>query len=123
MMVALASEHPIARRGDPVALAELAGERWATPWEDTAYASMIVRACRAAGFEPDVRHRVTDLHTLLDLARGGLAVTLVPRLGGAAEGSWPRAAAARRRRAAAQPLRRGAAQHDRPSGGRRAAGR
>jgi hypothetical protein len=28
------------------------------------------------GFEPDVRHLGTDLHTLLDLARGGLAVTL-----------------------------------------------
>ena len=47
---------------------------------------MILRTCRAAGFEPDVRHRVTDLHTLLDLARSGLAVTLVPVLGGAQEG-------------------------------------
>jgi DNA-binding transcriptional LysR family regulator len=87
LVVALPAGHRIARRGGPVALAELAGERWATPWEDTAYASMIAAACRAAGFEPDVRHRVTDLHTLLDLARGGLAVTLVPRLGGAQEGS------------------------------------
>jgi DNA-binding transcriptional LysR family regulator len=86
LVVALAAGHPIARRGDQVALAELAGERWATPWEDTAYAAMIVRACRAAGFEPDVRHRVTDLHTLLDLARAGLAVTLVPLLGKAEEG-------------------------------------
>ena len=87
MLVALPSGHPLARRGGPLALAELAAERWATPWEDTAYAAMMLRACRAAGFEPDVRHRVTDLHTLLDLARGGLAVTLVPVLGGAKEGA------------------------------------
>ena len=86
LMVALPAGHPIASRGDPVALAELSAERWATPWEDTAYTAMVVRACRSAGFEPDVRHRVTDLHTLLDLARAGLAVTLVPLLGGAQEG-------------------------------------
>jgi DNA-binding transcriptional LysR family regulator len=86
LVVALHCEHPLARRGGPLALGALAEERWATPWEGTAYAAMILRACRAAGFEPDVRHRVTDLHTLLDLARGGLAVTLVPALGGAKEG-------------------------------------
>ncbi len=62
-------------------MAELAEERWAAPWEGTVYAAMILRACRAAGFEPNARHRVTDLQTLLDLARGGLAVTLVPVLG------------------------------------------
>ena len=86
LMVALPSGHPLAQRDGPVALRELAEERWATPWENTAYAAMTLRACRAAGFEPDVRHRVTDLHTLLDLARGGLAVALVPVLGGAKEG-------------------------------------
>ena len=86
LVIAISDRHPLAWRGDPLALAELAKERWATPWEDTAYAAMILQACRRAGFEPDVRHRVTDLHTLLDLARGGLAVTLVPALGGAKEG-------------------------------------
>ena len=64
-----------------MALAALAGERWATPWAGTAYAAMVASACREAGFEPDVRHRVTDLGTLLDLARSGLAVALVPTLG------------------------------------------
>ena len=87
LVVAISARHPLARRSAPLALADLAQEPWATPWEDTAYAAMITRACRAAGFEPDVRHRVTDLHTLLDLARGGLAVTLVPALGGAKEGN------------------------------------
>lgn len=87
LLVALAAGHPLARRGGPIALDELAGERWAVPWEGTAYTAMVERACRAAGFEPDVRHRVTDLHTLLELARSGLAVALVPARGGAREGA------------------------------------
>jgi DNA-binding transcriptional LysR family regulator len=86
LLVALPSDHPQARRRGPVALAGLAGERWATPWAGTAYTTMVERACRAAGFEPDVGHRVTDLHTLVELARSGLAVALVPALGGAEEG-------------------------------------
>ena len=81
LLVAMPAGHPAARRGGSVELAELAGEIWATPWSGTAYATMVAGACRAAGFEPDVRHRVTDLGTLLDLARCGLAVTLVPALG------------------------------------------
>ena len=86
LLVALPARHPLARAGEPVRLADLRDERWATPWTGTAYASMVTRACRAAGFEPDVRHRVTDLGTLLDLARAGLAVALVPSLGGPREG-------------------------------------
>ena len=87
LYVALPARHPAARSGDPVALAELADEAWATPWAGTHYASMVEGACRAAGFEPQVRHRVTDLGTLLDLARSGLAVALVPTLGGLSDQS------------------------------------
>ena len=86
LWVALPARHPVARRGGPVALAELADEPWATPWEGSHYASMVEGACRAAGFEPLIRHRVTDLGTLLDMARSGLAVALVPTLGGLSEG-------------------------------------
>ena len=49
------------------------------PRGGTHYAGMVEGACRAAGFEPRIRHRVTDLGTLLDLARAGLAVAIVPR--------------------------------------------
>ena len=86
LLVALAAGHALAATPAAVSLADLAGEVWATPWTDTAYAAMVERACRAAGFEPQVGHRVTDLGTLLELARFGLAVALVPALGGAREG-------------------------------------
>ena len=86
LWVALPARHPVARNGGPVALADLADEPWATPWEGSHYASMVEGACRAAGFEPLIRHRVTDLGTLLDMARSGLAVALVPTLGGLSEG-------------------------------------
>jgi DNA-binding transcriptional LysR family regulator len=85
LLVALPAGHPVARSGDGVALADLAEEPWATPWAGTHYASMVEGACRAAGFEPLIRHRVTDLGTLLDLARSGLAVAIVPALGGLSE--------------------------------------
>ena len=85
LWVALPARHPVARPGGPVALADLADEPWATPWEGSHYASMVEGACRAAGFEPLIRHRVTDLGTLLDMARAGLAVALVPTLSGLSE--------------------------------------
>ena len=86
LWVALPARHPVARKGGAVALADLADQPWATPWEGSHYASMVEGACRAAGFEPLIRHRVTDLGTLLDMARSGLAVALVPTLGGLSEG-------------------------------------
>lgn len=85
LVLALPRDHPGARGATAVALHDLADETWATPWAGTAYATMVAAACRSAGFEPDIRHRVTDLGTLLDLASAGLAVALVPSLGLPAE--------------------------------------
>nr|WP_278249471.1 LysR substrate-binding domain-containing protein [Nocardioides sp. IC4_145] len=72
-------------------------------------------ACRAAGFEPDVRYTSTDLNIHLRLVQEGLAGALVPELARARE--VPRVAV---RRLAGRPsrtifcaVRRGAA--DRPS--------
>ena len=62
-------------------LEKLAGRVWATAREGTAYAHMVERLCRSAGFEPDVRHRVNDLRLLLDLVAEGQAVAIVPSLG------------------------------------------
>jgi DNA-binding transcriptional LysR family regulator len=87
LLVALPSDHALAATSAAVNLADLADEVWATPWTNTAYTTMIESACRVAGFEPQVGHRVSDLGTLLELARHGLAVALVPSLGGAGEGA------------------------------------
>jgi DNA-binding transcriptional LysR family regulator len=115
LWLALPAGHRAARKDGPIELAELAEDPWATPWEGSHYASMVEGACRAAGFEPLIRHRVTDLGTLLDLARSGLAVALVPTLGGlreqhglalrpvAGDGLQRRLFAAVRRGAAARP--------------------
>lgn len=71
----------MARRGRPVPLAELAAEPWATGRSDTLFADMILRACRGAGFEPDLQHRANDLKILFELVAAGHAVALAPGLG------------------------------------------
>ncbi|MEA2468746.1 MAG: hypothetical protein QOJ57_2872, partial [Thermoleophilaceae bacterium] len=82
LLVALHPDHPVATRGGPVRMSDLEGEPWAAPRHHTAYADMLVRACRSEGrFEPDFRHRVNDMQTILALVAAGLAVALVPTLG------------------------------------------
>jgi DNA-binding transcriptional LysR family regulator len=82
LLVALHPDHPVAKRGGPVRIAELHGDPWAAPRPRTAYADMLLRACRGeGGFEPDFRHRVNDMQTILELVAAGLAVALVPTLG------------------------------------------
>ena len=69
-----------AKRG-PVALADLAGEAWATGHTGMAWEEMTQRTCRElGGFEPDIRHRANDATIGLALVAAGLAVTLLPEL-------------------------------------------
>jgi DNA-binding transcriptional LysR family regulator len=81
ILVALPESHPLARRGRPVPLAKLAVEAWVTTRSDTLFADMVLRACRGAGFEPDLQHRTNDMKILLDLVAAGHAVALAPGLG------------------------------------------
>ncbi|HKH16169.1 MAG TPA: LysR family transcriptional regulator [Solirubrobacteraceae bacterium] len=74
-LVVLAPDHPLADR-ESVALAELAGEGWTAPSAD----GIIVRACRAAGFEPRLSSITRDQLAIRALVARGLAVTLVPSL-------------------------------------------
>ena len=73
--VALAPGHPLAER-ETVALADLAGEGWTAPSAD----GIIVRTCRAAGFEPRIASITRDQLAIRALVERGLAVTLVPAL-------------------------------------------
>jgi DNA-binding transcriptional LysR family regulator len=81
ILVVLPEGHRMARRRRPVPLAELAAEPWATGRSDTLFADMILRACRGAGFEPDLQHRANDLKILFELVAAGHAVALAPGLG------------------------------------------
>jgi DNA-binding transcriptional LysR family regulator len=81
MLVALPGRHPLAAR-ERIGLADLAGETWVTSREDTLFAAMVARACRAVGgFEPLVRHRTNDLRLLFELVATHNAVGLAPALG------------------------------------------
>jgi DNA-binding transcriptional LysR family regulator len=74
-LVALASGHRLAGR-DRVPLAELADEAWTAPSAD----GIVVRACRAAGFEPRLTSITRDQLAIRALVARGLAVALVPGL-------------------------------------------
>jgi DNA-binding transcriptional LysR family regulator len=73
--VALAPDHPLAERPD-LRLADLAAEDWTAALPD----GLIVRACRAAGFEPNLISLTHDQLAIRALVSRGLAVTLVPEL-------------------------------------------
>ncbi|MGO4456978.1 LysR substrate-binding domain-containing protein [Streptomyces sp. M-16] len=54
---------------------------WITATPGTLCHAMTVRACRAAGFTPRVRHRVDEFATVLALVAVGQGVAVVPQLG------------------------------------------
>jgi len=78
--VVLPQDHPLTRRrGDTVALSELADEVWTTGHRGTGWEEMTDRTCRQlGGFDPNVRHRTNDAVVSLGLVAQGLAVTLLP---------------------------------------------
>lgn len=61
-------------------LAELQGRAWVMEPGDTAVHQWAVQQCRAAGFEPDVRHVATDLVAHVRLVAAGHAVAMLPDL-------------------------------------------
>jgi len=77
----LPRDHPLARGGGPVALADLADAPWVAGRPPSAHLRLVQRSCRVlGGYTPDVRHSSTDLLVLLALVRSGHAVTLLPDL-------------------------------------------
>jgi DNA-binding transcriptional LysR family regulator len=74
-MVALAPDHPLAERPE-VRLADLSEDDWTAAVPD----GLIVGACRAAGFEPNLVSITHDQLAIRALIARGLAVTLAPRL-------------------------------------------
>ena len=75
MLAVLGAGHRLAGR-KRIALTELRDEHWMAPSRD----GLVVQACRAAGFEPDLVLVVRDPLAVRALAEAGMAVTLTPEL-------------------------------------------
>jgi DNA-binding transcriptional LysR family regulator len=74
-MVALAPDHRLAQRPE-VRLADLSDDEWTAASTD----GLIVRACQAAGFTPNLVSITHDQLAIRALIDRGLAVTLAPQL-------------------------------------------
>ena len=82
MVLALPRGHAAAAGDAAVALASLHETVWVAARADTAFGDMFVRLCRSVGgFEPEIRHRVSEMQMLLDLVASGRVAAVVPALG------------------------------------------
>lgn len=71
---------PAGRFAGRLALADLAREVWAADPPDASCGAAMRRACRAVGFEPDVRYNSRESAVVLRAVRDGAAVALLPEL-------------------------------------------
>ncbi len=71
---------PAGRFAGPVNLADLKGEVWAAEPPTSTCGRAARAACRAAGFEPDIRYVSSEAGGVLAAVQAG-AVSLLPRLG------------------------------------------
>jgi DNA-binding transcriptional LysR family regulator len=79
MFVALPADHPLA--GAPaVELEQLVGDAWVQTSAQSSCAREVVRACHAAGFEPNVAFESDDYATVQGLVAAGVGVALIPEL-------------------------------------------
>ncbi len=61
-------------------LVDLADRGWVMPPDDAACGRALRSACRAAGFEPDVRWESDDMLVLTRAVRAGHGISVIPRL-------------------------------------------
>lgn len=80
LWVAVPDGHPQARRRS-IDLRALAKERWIAGAIHGPCREAVLGACAAAGFNPDVAHRVNDWSALVRLVAAGGGVGLIPYLG------------------------------------------
>ena len=66
--------------GHAVGLRDLAGDVWAAAPPSSDCGTAVRAACRAAGFEPDIRYHFAEFGVVLHLVAAGLAVSVLPRL-------------------------------------------
>lgn len=76
----LPSDHPLATRGGPVRLSELADETWVDTPAGSEARRMLLVACGRAGFIPHVAFESDDYATVQQLVATGVGVALIPAL-------------------------------------------
>jgi DNA-binding transcriptional LysR family regulator len=81
LFVVMGSDHPMASRPS-IGLEELSEEGWLMPdvGGTCPDSNIVLRACRDAGFEPDVRLAFDDYPALQGMAAAGVGVALLPSL-------------------------------------------
>jgi DNA-binding transcriptional LysR family regulator len=81
LFVVMGSDHPMAGRPS-IGLEELANEGWLMPdvGGTCPDSNIVLRACRDAGFEPDVRLAFDDYPALQGMAAAGVGIALLPSL-------------------------------------------
>lgn len=77
MHVALPRNHRLADAAK-VKLTDLADEAWLSGSRPSTCADVIIKSCRAAGFEPRIAFESDDYSVLQGFVAGGLGVTLLP---------------------------------------------
>jgi DNA-binding transcriptional LysR family regulator len=79
MYLALPQRHPLAER-PAVPLTELSDQLWLCGTRPSSCGEVVVRACRDAGFEPNVGFESDDYHVMQGFIAAGLGFTLLPDL-------------------------------------------
>lgn len=79
LMAVLPAGHPLASHKE-IALADLAGERWALDHEGTYLGDLVPRECRLAGFEPRVAGRFSSYGVMLAHVAATGSVAVLPQL-------------------------------------------
>lgn len=79
LVLALEPDHPLARRGGPVRIAELAGERFIAYRRGARLREVLEEASRAAGFEALIAVESNENPRILALVRRGFGVAILPR--------------------------------------------
>ncbi|MET1035495.1 MAG: LysR substrate-binding domain-containing protein [Arthrobacter sp.] len=77
LVVALPEDHPLAAR-ETLELSDLSAEPFICYPQASAVNSIVVEACRKAGFRPDVAQEARETSTLLSFVSAGTGVALVP---------------------------------------------
>jgi DNA-binding transcriptional LysR family regulator len=81
MLVAVPRSHPLARR-PAIALDDLRDDPWLLTGDTGTCrdARLVLRACSAAGFQPNVHFESDDYQALLGLTASAMGITIIPSL-------------------------------------------